>query len=113
MKSSLIALLLATLMLLASPVMALANHNDQPTQQTPQASATYGNPRGAYEAPQSCCRGGASPWASESPDTFKSNSRAGYQGSDLPPSTGYNPDKLDRYSNPMNNRYDEQSGFRR
>lgn len=58
-----------------------------------------------------CCRDGSSPWASESRDTFKSNPLAGYQGSELPPSTGYNPDHLDKYSNPtMNNIYQGASG---
>ena len=101
MKSSLIALLIAVLMLLASPVMAWANHDAPPAKQTPQYGETFDDPR-----PQaSCCRGGASPWASESKDAFKSNGRAGYIGSELPPSTGFNPDRLDRYSSPLNSRY--------
>lgn len=69
MRTNLIALLLsATLMLLASPVVALAAGEFKP-----------------------CCKDGSSPWASESPDTFKSNALALYQGSELPPSTGYKP----------------------
>ena len=86
MRTNLIALLLAVLMLMASPVMALAAHE----QFTP------------------CCKGGSSPWASESPDTFKSNKNAGYQGSELPPSSGYHPDHLDKYDNPALNRYPYQ-----
>ena len=113
MKTNLIALLIAVLMLLASPVMALANHTDDgplspwsAPQQTPQYGTTFDDPR-----PQSsCCRGGASPWASESKDAFKSNGRAGYIGSELPPSTGYRPEDLDKYSNPSNRNYREAAG---
>lgn len=59
-----------------------------------------------------CCADGSSPWASESGDAFKSNARAGFQGSELPPNSGYYPDHLDRYDNPMNSIYrrDEQRG---
>lgn len=57
-----------------------------------------------------CCNDGSSPWASESKDTFKSNALAGFQGSELPPSTGYNPDHLDKYSNPaLNNIYQREA----
>ena len=56
-----------------------------------------------------CCKDGSSPYASESRDTFKSNSRAGYQGSELPPSTGFNPDHIDRYSNPENSIYNQRA----
>ena len=95
MRTNLIALLLsATLMLMASPVMALASGSD-PHEFKP------------------CCKGGASPWADESKDTFKSNSLAGYQGSELPPSTGYNTDHLDKYGNPALNRLYQQEAAHR
>ena len=63
-----------------------------------------------HQAFKPCCADGSSPWASESADTFKSNQNAGYIGSELPPSSGYNPDHLDKYSNPaLNNIYQRQA----
>lgn len=92
MKTLLLASLLTSLLFVPAviflPVAALAEHQ----QFTP------------------CCKDGSSPWASESQDTFKSNARAGYQGSELPPSTGYNPDHLDKYENPaLNNIYQREA----
>ena len=91
-----LVLLLAVVSLLVLPQMLLANHDgDQggaslPAQQT----------RSSGE-PSRCCKDGSSPWASQSKDAWQPNSNAGYQGSELPPSTGgYNPDHLDRYENP-------------
>lgn len=57
-----------------------------------------------------CCWEGASPWTSEFKDTFKSNNLAGYQGSELPPSTGYNLDHLDKYANPAQNNLYQREG---
>ena len=108
--SRMIILLLAVLLMLAaSPVMAWATHTDDVPTKSPEYGATFDDPR---QPQSSCCRGGASPWASESPDTFKSNPRAGYQGSELPTSTGYNPDRLDSYGNPLNNRYEDRGDRR-
>ena len=91
MRTLLLAsLLLSVLLVLAltfSPLPALAEH--QPF--------------------KPCCASGASPWASESPDTAKANPNAGFIGSELPPSSGYNPDHLDKYTNPaLNNLYQQQ-----
>ncbi|MEO7861119.1 MAG: hypothetical protein ABIU05_11860 [Nitrospirales bacterium] len=58
-----------------------------------------------------CCKDGSSPYASESKDTFKSNARAGYRGGELPPSTGYNPDHLYKYSHPQNSIYNRERNF--
>lgn len=63
-----------------------------------------------HQAFKPCCADGSSPWADESRDAFKSNSRAGYEGSELPPSSGYNPDHLDKYSYPaLNNIYQREA----
>jgi hypothetical protein len=51
---------------------------------------------------------GSSPWASESKDAWRLNANAGYQGGDLPPSSGYNPDHLDRYNNPSYSPYSRE-----
>ena len=51
-----------------------------------------------------CCPDDSSPWASQSKDQWHPNANAGWpnnnMGADLPPSSGYNPDRIDQYSNP-------------
>jgi hypothetical protein len=84
MKPSVIASLLLTLDLLLVPVISCAEHQ----QFTP------------------CCKDGSSPFASESPNTTKSNKDARFIGSEIPPSSGHNPDHIDKYENPaLNNLY--------
>ena len=78
---------LLILVMLLLPVTALANHDGE--QET------------------RCCNDGSSPWSSLSKDAWRPNANAGYQGSDLPPSSGYRPDHLDQYDN--NPRYGSYS----
>jgi hypothetical protein len=87
MKALLTLAFLASLSLLLFLTPALANHD------------TIGDSSGG------CCRDGSSPWASQSKDAWQPNANAGYQGSELPPSSGFNPDRLNRYENPLYSPY--------
>src|SRR5689334_17625019 len=81
---------LLILALLLSPAVVFANHVSLVNHD----EATGGKGGG-------CCRDGSSPWASQSKDAWQPNTNGGYQGSDLPPSSGYDPDFLNSYQKPQ------------
>jgi hypothetical protein len=85
MKGLLIPATTLGCLLLLLPVPAFANHDED---------------QGTL-----CCKDGSSPWASQSKDAWQPNANAGYQGSDLSPSSGYNSDHLNRFENPQYDPY--------
>jgi hypothetical protein len=85
---------LLILALLLSPAVVFANHVSLVNHD----EATGGKGGG-------CCRDGSSPWASQSKNAWQPNANAGFQGSELPPSSGYRPDQLNRYDNPLYSPY--------